>query len=177
MIVRADQLLHLAAQLHKTRLEKNTKATQTPPTSTCSTPTTLSVGTDTTMPGIYISMVPMLSATVFAELANVLRMPQSDTATMQIELSYKAIPFEALLQVFHQAEPHWAADGMVATGLIRSMNVLNDQLKLENHLVHGRGCCKLVIPNSALVGRSILAMAPNKKKPNFPRAEGFWHER
>ena len=110
--------------------------------------------------GIFFSQISMLSATVYTELGNVLRMPRSTTASMVIELAFKAIPYEAMIQLFPGSETHQAPTGNVTTGLTRSMYALNDQIQMENVLVHGKGCCKLVLPDAALVGRSILSFAP-----------------
>ena len=158
--LRADQVVRLAAHLKATKINSNTKWTQTDPLPQKTPPTTTTVGSDATVPGIYISTVQMLTATVHAELACVLRMPKSDTSSMIIELTFKAIPYEAMLQVFPSCETHHSPDGAVTTGLIRSMGTLDSTIKMEQNMAHGLGCCKLVLPDTALVGRSILAFAP-----------------
>ena len=107
-----------------------------------------------------MSMLSMLRATVYAELGGVLKMPKSTTASMKIELSFKAIPYEAMLAIFPSAETLVSPEGNVTIGLIRSMATLNTEMNMESVLVHGKGCCKLAIPETALVGRSVLSFAP-----------------
>ena len=141
------------------KIAQHSKSTQTevsPPQMT----TRASVGVDATQPGMFFSMVSMLKATVYAELATHLRMPNSERAAMQIEITFKAVPYDALLAIFPEAETHHSPDGRVTTGLVRSMYSLNTQLEMESVIPHGKGCCKLVLPDSALVGRSILSFTP-----------------
>ena len=156
--LRAEKLERVGAQLRAQRLAGLNKATQTgSPIQTKSTATDM--GSE--IESIFISSTSMLRATVYSELANYLRMPKSETSAMQIELSFKAIPYAAMLQVFPAAETHISPDRQVTIGLIRSMEVLNHEMKMETVLPHcGMGCCKLVLPETALVGRSVLSFAP-----------------
>lgn len=138
------------------RLSRNSTATQTVSPPQVST----AVGADADLPGIYFSEMGMLKATVRAELANVLKMPKSLTSSMKIELNFKAIPFSAMVRLFSGAETHTSPEGNVMVGLIRCMELLNDSMHMEEVLQNGMGCCKLVVPESALVGRSVLSFAP-----------------
>ena len=110
-------------------------------------------------------MMSMLEATVYAELATVLRMPtapsESRNPTMQIKLSFKAIPYDAMVELFPVAETMTSPSGAVTTGLIRNMHTPNQQINMEKVLPHGKGCCKLVLPETAMVGRSVLSFSPN----------------
>ena len=50
----------------------------------------------------------------------------------------------------------------MAVAVIRGMDDLFDSIAMETlpHMQHGLGCTKLVLPNSALVGRTLLSFAP-----------------
>ena len=152
--MRAERLERLGEKLKAQRLDRVSTGTQT------GLPSTRSVSVEATASTFFISEVSMLRATVYAELSNVLRMPKSETSSMVIELSFKGIPYQAMLQIFSTAETHKSPEGDVTTGLIRSMAQLNQEIQMETVLAQGMGCCKLVLPGDALVGRSVLSFAP-----------------
>jgi len=79
---------------------------------------------------------------------------------MEIELHFPALPYDAVHAIFPAAETLTSPDSAVTTGLIRSMQQLNETIVMEQSIPHGKGACKLVLPDTALVGRSILSFAP-----------------
>ena len=40
------------------------------------------------------------------------------------------------------------------------MEQLNQMLPMGSFLTHGVGCCKLILPESALVGRALIGFSP-----------------
>ena len=56
-------------------------------------------------------------------------------------------------------ERHASPDGWTETGFVRSMERLNNLITMPEAMF-GVGCCKLVLPPDARVGRAILSFAP-----------------
>ena len=79
---------------------------------------------------------------------------------MDVRLELNGVPAAGLRLIYPEAEWLTSPDGSTETTLVRSMEQLNRLVVMDRELDHGRGCCKLVLPADARVGRAILAFAP-----------------
>ena len=108
----------------------------------------------------FVAPLSSLRSTLRGLMRQVLRMPSSAEAAMDVRLELQGIPASAFRCVYPEAVWLTSPDGSVETGLVRSMTTLNNMISMEHDLEHGLGCCKLVLPAEARVGRAIIAFAP-----------------
>jgi hypothetical protein len=104
-----------------------------------------------------------LRASLYRELANRMKIPNSLTADMQIRVEFPGVPPGAWKTVFPEPRTQWltSPDGATQTGLILSMSDLNLALRMENRITDtGLGCTRLHSPPTAFVSRTLISFTP-----------------
>ena len=108
----------------------------------------------------FLTSSSSLRSTMYRELGNRLKMPNSMEAHMAVKVEFPGIPASGWKSLFPKLEWHLSPDGLTEVGVTLSPQVLNQALSMERIHAQAIGCCKLALPATALVGKSVLAFMP-----------------
>ena len=108
----------------------------------------------------FLTSTSSMRSTLYRELGSRLKMPNSLEAHMAVKVDFPGIPATGWKELFPSLEWHLSEDGATEVGMTLDPDILNQALSMERCSHYGLGCCKLVLPGSALVGRSCLAFVP-----------------
>jgi hypothetical protein len=97
---------------------------------------------------------------MYRELGNRLKMPNSLEAHMEMKVDFPGITATGWRTIFPSFEWHVSEDLSTQVGLMLNPAGLNQALSMNVVNLEAVGCSKLVLPATALVGRSVLAYAP-----------------
>jgi hypothetical protein len=97
---------------------------------------------------------------MYVQLGSRLKMPNSLEAHMEVKVEVPGIPACGWRTIFPSFQWHVSEDSLTEVGMTLEPTVLNQALSMATCSPQAVGCSKLVLPATALVGRSLLAYVP-----------------